>query len=178
MYRSNNCAICGGVLIQPSLGRRRRLCPKPECRREAEALRKRLRRRRLAGVPPPPYSSTEHAAPLPNGGRDSVVRRRAKRLAADRFPHVQLDEKDLARLEQAVLAGVGRYTKVWGRGAIDLPPGLPVWSRAMEQRNHAGARSVSEKRVREYGARAQERQPQPETPAPIDLAVERRRRRR
>ena len=61
----------------------------------------------MAGIPDPYVGSVERQ---PKGGRDPLVRRMARKLAAYAFRHVQPTGEELAALEEAVRVGAESYT--------------------------------------------------------------------
>lgn len=122
MDKPTECRSCRAPLVQPASGRPRLVCPDAGCQRRAEADRKRLLRRRKAGL------ADVDLEPLArySGGRRPLVRRMAWRLAADRFRNATPTEWELVALEAAVRAGAGRIGGYTG----DLGPlmrGQPHW---------------------------------------------------
>lgn len=85
--------------------------------------------------------------PQPKGGRDPVVRRLARKLAARVFPHTQPSGEDLAALETAIRLGFREYDLCYTRsGAIrglpaELPKGARQVLRDLVKRNHEASLS-------------------------------------
>jgi hypothetical protein len=123
--RIYHCLYCWAPLDQHSRGRPRRICRSPACRRAADAERRRILRRRKAGLQ---SVSRRAAEPLRRGGRDPLVRRLARQLALEVWPSVVPSSADLDDLAVAIQAGLESARKIRDALRKDAAP-LPqsVW---------------------------------------------------
>jgi hypothetical protein len=124
--RIHHCLYCWARIDQPPRGRPRRICSSPSCRRAADAERRRILRRRRAGL----QTVTRRAAePVQRGGREPLIRRLAKQLALEIWPEVELSHDDIANLTIIMRAGFENARKIRDALRMDPRPALPqsVW---------------------------------------------------
>jgi hypothetical protein len=158
--RPYRCPSCHDPIEHPTAGRPRRTCRQAACLRWAAAERKADRRRRQAGLP----VKGNWTARFSGGGRDSLARRAARRLAASCFEHVQPTEAELEALEAAARAGAVWYTlgdllsgksRRW-RAPADATPLDPAARRVLKRlqaRNRAADPEYTPRQARPRGPR-------------------------
>ena len=121
--RIHHCLYCWAPLQQRASGRPRRICGSAACLRAADAERRRIQRRREAGLQ---TVTRRIAEPAPRGGRDPLIRRLARQLARELWPAITLTPTDIDALIIAMQAGLETGWKVreaLARGAREgLPP--------------------------------------------------------
>src|SRR5215212_6990857 len=103
--KPERCAQCHTPIDQPATGRSRQVCLSPDCRRKAAAERRRLQRRRSAAIPVNSWRHDRNRQPAPRGGHEPLVRRLARQLAVEAFPHATVTAEELDALELAIQAG-------------------------------------------------------------------------
>lgn len=153
--RIHHCLYCWAPLHQRASGRPRRICGGLACRRAADAERRRVQRRREAGLQ---TVTRRTAEPTTRGGRDPLIRRLARQLARELWPALALNSADIGALIQAMQAGFESPWKV--RDAIRRGPGDgvsgPVWAtlRCLGERAAESQADEDEDRAREVYAEA------------------------
>jgi hypothetical protein len=128
--KPERCAICQRPIVQRVRGRARQVCPARNCQRQANALRRRLQRRRAVGLPSDDSRHEQNRSPAPRGGHDSLLRRFARQLAARSFAYTAVTAEELNALESALQAGavttddINRLAR--GHSTTAYPPLDPV----------------------------------------------------
>ena len=137
----HHCLYCW-VAITPRLsGRPRRICGSQECRRAADAERRRIQRRRAAGL----QTVTRRVAePVQRGGRDPLIRRLAKQLAHEIWPGVPATREDIDAVVDAMRNGLDTSWRLRDATANGRLAGLSASARDSLERFHARAASIQE----------------------------------
>jgi len=151
--RIHHCLYCWAPLQQRTSGRPRRICGSAACRRAADAERRRIQRRREAGLQ---TVTRKIAEPAPRGGRDPLIRRLARQLARELWPLITPTSADIDAIVIAMQAGLETAWKIrdaLSRGAREgVPP--RVWATLEGLAQTAAAHRLDEETEREREAYA------------------------
>ncbi len=151
----HHCLYCWAAITPRASGRPRRICGSQACRRAADAERRRIQRRRAAGL----QTVTRRVAePVERGGRDPLIRRLAKQLAREIWPGVPASREDLDAVIEAMRNGLDTSWRLRDATANGHLAGLSASAQDGLERLHARAASIQkiaeEEETREAYAKA------------------------
>jgi hypothetical protein len=147
--RIHHCLYCWAPLEQRASGRPSRICGSPACRRAADAERRRIQRRRAAGLQ---TVTRRIAEPVARGGRAPLIRRLARQLALELWPDTVPSPAEIDAVVAAMRAGLETAWKVRDVLRKGAPEGLPetVWLtlESLSQRAADGRGQADDERAR------------------------------